>query len=180
MRLPFTTEQQLLDRFALLSEAVRIDYYRRVEQASVAALAAHLEKDLAARIESQESAARAQAKRVNLAVVTFLVALAAVTLIADLPYGRVAAWFVAGAWVAYLGATEFLLLPQIRLQQANHWNLYQVRAREWTALLGNQGFAAHMTVVGAEYQGDAPDDADAVHLAIRGFALVQAERATLR
>jgi len=180
MRPPFKTEQQLSDRLASLGEAVRVDYCRRVEQSSVAVLAAHLEKEQAGRVESQASQTRAQVARVNLAACALLLVLAMLTLIADLPYSRVVAWFVAGVWVAYVGAAELFFLPLLRLHQAKHWNWYQKHAREWATLLGNQGFAEHMAMVGAEFRGEAPDDVDAVHLAIRGFALGQAERAAGR
>lgn len=180
MRPPFKTDQELSDQLASLSEAIRFDYCRRVEQASVAALAAHFERDLADRIKSQASTTKTQVTRVNLTACTLLVTLAAATLIADLPYVRVVAWFFAGAWVAYLGAAELFILPQLRLQQAKHWNGYQKHAREWTMLLGNQGFAEHLAITGAEFRGEAPDDADTVHRAIRGFALAQALQAARR
>ena len=65
----------------------------------------------------------------------------------------------------------------LRIMKANHWNGYQKNAREWTTLLGNTGFAEHLSLVGTEYQGDVYEDADNVELAIRAYALLKAERA---
>lgn len=160
MRLPFKTEDELSNRLATTSEAIRIDYHRRLEQSSVAALSAHLEKELSSQIESKILIIGAQVKKVNLAAIVVLFVLAAITLAMDLPYGRVGAWFVALAWLAYVGATELFFLPIFRIKQANHWNGYQKHAWEWSSLRGNTGFAEHISLVGTEYRGDVYEDAD--------------------
>lgn len=104
----------------------------------------------------------------------------AVVITTNPPHARAVAWFFAGCWVAYLVATELFFLPQLGLKQMTHWNAYQIHAREWEVLLGNSGFAEYMLVCGAQFKGEAPENADAVDLAIRGYALIQAENAMLR
>ena len=179
-RPPFKTEQEFSQRLAASSEGVRIDYFRRLDQASVAVLAALLEKEQSAHVESLASSSRERLKRVNIGACCLFLVLAAATLALDLPYCRVACWFMAAAWASYVGASEFFFLPYLRLQQIKHWNDYQKHAREWTSLLGNRGFAEHMAVSKEQFRGEAPAEAETVELAIRGFALVQAERAARR
>ena len=87
-----------------MSEASRIDYQRRLEQSAVAALSAHLEKELASQIESQALAIHAQVKNVNLGVALLLVVLGLFTLVAGFPYGRVVAvlsQFCMVIWLCY-------------------------------------------------------------------------------
>jgi ABC-type multidrug transport system fused ATPase/permease subunit len=181
MRLTFKTEDELLNRLENMSEIIRVDYYRRLEQSSVAALSAHLKKDLANQTESKTLAIRAQIEKVNLIVSLFLLVLGVIILTTDLlPYGRVVAWFVTGMWVFYIGATELFFLPILRLIHANHWSGYQIDARTWATLLGNSGFAEHLSLVSTEYRGDVEEDADNIELAIRGYALLKAEQAAIR
>jgi hypothetical protein len=180
IRPPFKTEQDFSQRLAATSECVRIDYFRRLDQASVSVLAARLEKEQSTHVELLLSTSRLQVKKVNIGACCLLLVLAAATLALDLPYGRAASWITAAAWASYVGASEFFFLPYLRLRQAKHWNDYQRHAREWTSLLGNRGFAEHMAVSGAQFLGEAPAEAETVDLAIRGFALVQAERAARR
>ena len=177
MRSPFKTEDDLSNRFAASSEAIRIEYHKRHEQSYVVALSAYLEKELSRQIESQVLSIGVHVKKVNFVAILILFALAAITLTVDLPYGRVSTWFVAGSWVAYITATELFFLPILRIMQAKHWNGYQTHAREWTSLLGNSGFAEHISLVGTESRGEVHEDADKIELAIRGFALLKAEQA---
>ena len=180
MRLPFKTEDDLSKSLAATSESIRIDYQRRLEQSSVAALSAHFEKELSKEIEYQISTIGAQIKKVNLVAIILLFVLGAITLTADLPYGRIVVWFVVVLWVVYIGAMDLFFLPVLRIKQVNHWNGYQIHAREWSTLLGNTGFSEHLSLVGTEYQGDVYEDADNIELAIRGFAFVRAKRSASR
>lgn len=177
MQPTFKTEEDLSQRLAKCSEPVRVDYYRRFEQASVAALSAHLEKEQASQVGSLTSRSLKNLKKVNLFAGILLFVLSVGTLVLDLPYGQGFSWFTATVWMAYVGVHEFFFLPNLQLLQVSHWNRYQIHAREWSVLLGHRGFAEHMATVAAAYNGEAPDDADVVDLCIRGLALIHAERA---
>ena len=175
--MPFKTQDDLSDRLSTCSETIRVDYHRRFETASLAVLSAHRAKEQANLFDAQANKHQAEIKRGNMFAIAALVLIEVFTLAIDLPHGRLFSGLLGVLWVVCVGAMEIFLIPTLRLQQTIHWNGYQISAREWRLLIGNQGFAEHFAVTAAEYRGEAPEDADAVQLAVRGFALIQAERA---
>jgi hypothetical protein len=124
MRKPFKTETELSQRLAACSEAVRLDYYRRLEQASLAVLSAHLEKEQAAQAQKQALSYNTLTKKINLSAIIVLLFLAAGALATEFLYIRVTAVVVVVFWIAYLAATELFFLPNLHLKQSQHWNSY--------------------------------------------------------
>jgi len=127
-------------------------------------------------MEKRISDAQSKIKKTNLFAISAILLAGLATLVFDLQNGKTATLFAVLAWTAYIGALEIYTLPHLADQKSKYWNEYQMHAIVWRSAVGSNGFAEHMEVSRAEFHGDIHDDADAVKLAIRGFALNQALR----